>query len=205
MGIGLGWVFDKRTIGELAYELQVLDGFLASPYRFVTITWDRGDLATLSVPEALPGSRITHALAVGMRRAVGSRWFLRYNYRLFFDDWGVVSHTGTTELQHAFRGERLILGLSLRGYLQSKASFHRERYYAPEGTVPAFRDADKMLGASWSVLASLRGEYEIGPVGVAESLLVLVKVSFYEQHFLDFAPLSARRALVVSIGTAMEF
>ena len=204
IGVSVGWVFDRRTIGDLAYELDLREGFMASPYRFVPVTWDDSELMTVYVPEAVPDRRVSHAIGLGLRRAFTATWFARYNYRLYFDTWGILSHTGSVAVEHAFPGDRLVVGLHARAYNQSAADFYRRRYYAPVGTAPRYRAADKMLSESWSVLTTARGEYDLGPIGPFEVFAVTVKAGIYYQRFLNFEPLTSRRGLIFSLGIAAE-
>ena len=201
----VAWVIDRTTLAQLSYELNLRNGFMASPYRFVSVHWLEPTQTVVSVPEQVPDSRSVHALAFGLRRAFTSRWFGSYSYRIYADTWQVVSHTAEVGIDHVLLSDDLVLGIAVRGYAQSAAEFYRRRYVAAVATLPRYRAADKMLASSWSLLPSARGEYDLGPVGPLDPLSVTVKVGVYDQHFLDFDPLPARRGFIGSIGAAAEF
>ncbi len=199
-----GWVFDRRTVGQVAYELQWLDGFQASPYRFVSIAWpDAGDV--VSVPEAVPDVRARHAVAVGVRRALTRQWFASGTYRAYADSWSVASHTGDVEVQRAFRGDWLVVGASARAYWQSAADFHRDAYTAATGIVPAYRVVDKMLAPSRSVLVGARVDGRLGHVARLGSVRLTGKLELYDQRFDEFSRLAGRRAIIGSVGLAAEY
>lgn len=199
----LSWVLDRWTVASLSYELQAQDGFQSSSYRFVPIRWS--GTTTVSVPERHPEWRVRHALALGVRHALSRSWFVSGGYRLYRDSWGLGSHTAEAGLQHSTRGERVLVGLDARGYYQGAASFYEQRYSALPGTFPVYRSRDKMLSDGWSVLAGLRGEVGLGPVGFADDVRVVAKSEVYEQHFLSFEPLDARRAFIFQLGASAEY
>lgn len=199
----LSYVLDRWTVASLAYEIQAQDGFQSSSYRFVPVRWS--GTTTVSVPERHPEWRVRHALALGVRHALSRSWFVSGGYRFYRDSWGLGSHTANAGLEHAAKRERVIVGVDARGYYQGEASFYQERYAAPPGTFPVYRSRDKMLSESWSVLAGLRGEVGLGPVGFADDLRVATRADVYDQHFLTFEPLDRRRAFIFQLGASAEY
>ncbi|MFO0568517.1 MAG: DUF3570 domain-containing protein [Polyangiaceae bacterium] len=203
LGPSLSYVLDRWTVANLSYEVQAQSGFQQSAYRFVPIRWS--GTTTVSVPEEHPRWRVRHAFALGVRRALSRHWFLSGGYRLYRDSWGVTSHTADAGIQHATERERVIVGFDARGYYQGEADFYEERYARAPGTFPTFRSRDKMLSESWSVLAGLRGEIGLGPLGFAEDVRVAVRSDVYDQHFLTFEPLEGRRAFIFQLGASAEY
>jgi len=203
LGPSLSYVLDRWTVASLAYEVQAQRGFQQSAYRFVPVRWS--GTTTVSVPEEHPRWRVRHALALGVRHALSRSWFLSGGYRHYRDSWGVTSHTADAGIQHAMNHERVIVGFDARGYYQGEASFYAERYAATPGTLPTYRSRDKMLSESWSLLAGLRGEVGLGPVGFAEDVRVAVRSDVYDQHFLSFEPLEGRRAFIFQLGASAEY
>jgi hypothetical protein len=200
----LSWVFDRKTVGSIRYEVSGLDGFQASPYRFVPIDWLTVP-SGVSVPERHPEWRARHAAAVSVRRALKKNWFWSVEYRLYGDNWGVSSHTGSSALEHAINGDDVLLGADVRAYYQDSASFYSERYIVRAGVIPELRSRDKLLAESWSLMGGLRAEAVLGSAGFIDELRVVVRGDIYDQHFVDFAPLERRTALVPSLGAAAEF
>ncbi len=190
---------------QLAYEIEIrVEGFKASPYRYrASAGRGRSDLA-VSVPEQVPDSRVRHALGVGLRRAFGGGFFGAGSLRFYLDSWGIASHTEELEVQRAFFGSRLVIGLGARVHGQGRASFHRYRYEAAAGKLPHLRSADKMLSSGWSLLAGPRVEAALGPFGAIEDLRATAKVELYQQRFFEFAPLAERWSAIVSFGIAGE-
>lgn len=203
LGLNQGMVLDRFTVATLTYELSMSRGYLSNPYRFVPVHWNGG--GGVSVPERAPGDRNRHAGRVGARRALTHDLYLEGGYRLYGDDWGVVSHTGDVEVQYAFWKDLLIVGLGIRGYRQSAASFYEPRYQATRGAVPSLRTADKLLAESWSVLGDARVEVNFTSVGAFDAVRGAVKLGVYDQHFVNFEPLDGRRAFTMSLGLAGEY
>lgn len=203
LSLGLGWVATRFTVLQVTYEPQRTKGFQSSSYRFVNIHWN--DDTTALVAEAVPNLRTRHAMAFAVRHALHESWFLSGYYRLYLDDWGIVSHTGETELQHALDWDKVLLGLSLRGYRQGAAEFQKNRYEAMAGTLPAYRSADKMLAQSWSLLAAARAEFSLADLDSLESLRLVAKVEVYDQHFIDFQRIQGRFAKTAALGISAEF
>jgi hypothetical protein len=202
--VGVGYVFSPRTVGQLAYEGRLLDGYQASPYRFARVAFPGVD-GRVGVPEAVPDRRARHALAIGLRHALTRRWFVATSARLYADSWGVASHTEELEVQRAFDGETLILGLSARVYGQSAASFYEPTYASNDGALPRWRTADKMLTRSWSALFGARASIGLVDLGSLSKLRLTGKLELYDQRFFDFAPLAWRRGLIASFGATGEF
>lgn len=200
--LGAGWVFDRYTVGDVAYELQWLDGFQASPYRYVAIEWPDGTGA--AVPEAAPDTRVRHAVAIRGRRALTRSWFLSASARGYLDSWGIYSLTGETELQRAFGGDWLIAGLYARGYWQTAADFYRAHYEAAPGTIPALRVSDKVLAESSSALLGAHVDGRVGEASWLGAIRLTAGVDVYDQRFTDFPWLDRRRAAIVWLGASAE-
>lgn len=203
LSAGLAWVFSPKMVGDVAYELTVNDGAQSSPYRFVFVSFPGASLP-VGLPESTPETRSRHALAAGLRRALDGGFFGSVRLRLYADSWGVLSYTDEIEVQRAFFDSRLILGLSGRIYGQTGASFHKYRYDATALSAPRYRDADKMLSSSFSILGGARAEGSLGPIGPLADARGTLKIELYEQRFFEYAPLPERRAAIVSIGVAGE-
>lgn len=205
--LDMAWAFDPYMVGQLSYELQVQSGYMESPYRYVPVYYP-GLSSSIALSESVPDERVRHALSAGLRRALGSGFFWSGHLRLYADSWGMLSHTEELELQHAILSGRLILGLGARIYGQGSASFYEYRYTSASilpTSLPRFRSADKMLSSLWSLLIGPRAEFSTGTFGPLSALRFSLKAELYDQHFLNFALLSERRALLISTGAAGEF
>lgn len=123
-------VLDPKTIAELGAQTTLVDGYQASPYRFVAI----GDVgvcmsnAPFCIPEQVPDRRLRTAFTLRARRALGRSVSAGVEYRYYFDDWGIQAHAVEPDL--ALRiGEQHTLSVRYRYAAQSEASFYRPRYF----------------------------------------------------------------------------
>ena len=186
---GVTQVAGPRTVIGAVLTVQVADGFLNSPYRYVTTADGR-----FALPEAHPGRRVREAVTVRVLRAVGRRACWDTSYRLYADDWGVVSHTLATAVALELGGA-WDLRLRARAYRQSAADFYQETYAAPM----AFMTADRELATFWDAgggvkLGWRRGRWVVD--GKADG-------TYY--RYLDFARLAGRAALVVELGAGVSW
>ncbi|HEX6244079.1 MAG TPA: DUF3570 domain-containing protein, partial [Polyangiales bacterium] len=113
-------VLDRRSLLQLSWETTRISGYQASPYRYVAIggAGTCASLSPLCLPEQVPDERYRSAAVVRARRALGNIVSLGVEYRFYFDDWGLYSHTITPDLQ-LLLGDHGTLGLSYRYYTQS--------------------------------------------------------------------------------------
>lgn len=141
----LAQVIDPKTIAEVVWETTRLDGFQASPYRFVAIGGD-GSCATTApfcVPEQVPEVRYRNAAFLRARRALAERWSAGLETRFYFDNWGVRSLVIQPEL--AWRPvKEAVVALRYRYYTQDEASFYRPRYFDSMG-VDGYATRDRKL------------------------------------------------------------
>ena len=129
-------ILDPDTLLQGAYEIERREGYQASPYRFVGVGGD-GDCAgtaQLCVPEAHPSLRVRHAFVLRGRRAFGEALSAGASYRLYVDDWGLLSHTLSADAAY-IAAERTTLRAGYRFYTQSRASFYLPRYPMPAGEI----------------------------------------------------------------------
>jgi len=201
----LSAVLDARTLATLSYELGWQAGYISSPYLWVEIELVDPPPAGERIAhlrDTLPGARTRHALVAGLRRALGAGWFASGSYRFYLDDWGIKSHTGEAELAHTFAGGRVTLAALARLYGQSGARFWSDHYVARLTALPALFTTDKLLSPLWSGALGARSETTF-PLGGA-TLVVTTRLELYAQRFLDYSPLDWRRAVIGSVGVALE-
>ncbi|RMH38625.1 MAG: DUF3570 domain-containing protein [Deltaproteobacteria bacterium] len=183
-------IVDRRTYVDLVAEAHRYDGYHASPYRSVPVV-DPASPQILRVDEVTPAVRTSAAALVRVRRALEwpARWYGRADYRLYVDDWDVVSHTAEAGAIVPL-ADRAELGVRLRGYAQSAAEFYRPVYQTP---APAFRTRDRKLGPMRSLYAdwTIRVGWFIASAGVAR------------WWYLDDPAQSGRLAVIASAGVAV--
>lgn len=128
--VGLSQVIDRLTMADLSLETVVVNGYQASPYRFVGVGGDGtcAGSATLCLAEHVPDQRVRTAGALRLRRATGDRTSVGLDYRYYTDNWGVRSHTIEPELTWLV-SDATTLTFHYRYYTQGQASFYRPRYF----------------------------------------------------------------------------
>ncbi len=181
---GASQLLDRRTRVGAIYTLQVLDGFQASPYRYVVAE----DGAR--VPETHPERRVRHALTGFAVRSLTGWLAVRPAYRIYADDWGIRSHMGSVRAV-AHDDDLPVSGsLLVRAYYQSAAAFYRDSY----ATALAHMTADRELSTFWDVGATAVVAVEVGPV------VLDAKAGVIHYEFDDFSELPTRRAWLVGGG-----
>lgn len=140
-------VIDRNTLAELGWQTITVDGFQASPYRFVALgdMGVCGSLAPFCIPEQVPDQRIRNALTIRVRRALGKHLSSGLDYRFYFDDWGIASHAIEPELGVVV-GDHKTISLRYRYTTQSEAFFYRPRYF-DIATTDGFVTRDRKLSA----------------------------------------------------------
>ncbi len=186
--LGVSQLVDRKTRVGAAYTLQLLSGYLSSPYRFVVAT------DGTRVPERHPDSRIRHAWSAWAIRAVGDFMSARVAYRIYADDWGIVSHTASLRWA-AELGDRLVVGIEGRGYRQSRAHFFRSTYQ----TSLRYMSVDRELSPFWDGGGIVDIAATFGP------LTADAKVGVIHYELADFPGLRSRNALIAGGGATVTW
>jgi hypothetical protein len=143
----LAQILDRNTVAELGWQTMIVDGYQASPYRFVAI----GDVGTCDsmapfcIPEDVPERRTRNSLTLRLRRALGHDFSTGLDYRFYFDDWGIMSHALQPDLAWRLSDTQLV-SLRYRYATQSEAFFYRPRYFDIANT-DGFVTRDRKLSA----------------------------------------------------------
>jgi hypothetical protein len=196
-------VLGPGTLAQVMYELSHVAGYQGSPYRYIPIGNDAectsatkgvSGLSTLCVPEANPNERLRHSASLELRQALGEVVSLGLAYRLYKDDWGVLSHTVRADLAWKLNPDT-ILSPRYRFYTQNAANHYRSRYLEPQ----RYLTNDKEL----SPLSSHRVALELDRLWRFETSEVLTTTFsaaaiFYSYD--DFIPLDHILAVEVSLA-----
>ena len=186
--IGLSQIIDKKTLASLAYTLSSASGYQGSPYRFVT-TMDG-----IAEPESPPEHRLRHAITGRVMHMFGTANVVDVQYRLYFDDWGIASHTGelayTRDLTKTWS-----LRLRVRGYRQHHASFYQETYEMPM----RYMTVDRELSTFWDAMGGIKLAY------LGDSWDLDAKLDTIVYRFSDYARLQSRVAIVGGLGVAWRW
>jgi hypothetical protein len=137
LSLGLAWdqTLTPRAWITLGYDMAVMQGFTANPYRKV-----EGN------PETHPDLRLRHAPYGWVAYYVSpSHTSLRAGYRLYRDDWDVTAHAPELRAYQEL-GSYLQLRLRYRYYTQSASSFWRPPGYVYTAD-DVYRTADPKMAA----------------------------------------------------------
>ncbi|QWR76224.1 DUF3570 domain-containing protein [Candidatus Magnetomonas plexicatena] len=108
-------LFSPTFSGQLVYSFIEKDGYLASPYYYLTTK-------TFSVFERYPERRTGHALAFKLIKALDPLTSLHFKYRLYTDTWDINAHTFEVELYREI-AKPVTFGVRYRFYTQGAADF----------------------------------------------------------------------------------
>jgi hypothetical protein len=198
-GVDASWtqVLSPRMLLQAAYSFQYDGGYQASPYRFVHL--ESGDLTTvlMSVPEADPETRYRNAFVVALKRHLFQDSALEVDYRFYFDNWGVMSHTA--QAQYLVDFGVLTLRFRERFYYQNAASFFQSHYV----TQQPFMTADRELSTFFSNLAGVKAVVKLDRVVAGLSLEA--KADFFYFYYIDFAYLASRIGANLGLGLSLRF
>lgn len=201
--LGYTHVLTKTTLAQLAVELRSQRGYLASPYRWVSLgaAGQCADAVGLCIPEQHPGHRLRAAGVLRVRQALSRRWSLGAGYRFYGDSWGVLGHTGLLDVR-VRPLPSLTLAAEGRGYTQGAAEFYRAAY--PDSPMQGWVTRDRELSSLWNARGGLvvDGRWDIGR-GVVLVLGALVAGSYY--GYRSFVGLDGVAALELtgSVGVSL--
>jgi hypothetical protein len=206
-------VLDTKSFAQLIYDLSRQQGYLSSPYRYVRIASDSGQVPStcvyqaaaqggnpvmMCVPERNPELRLRHAVAVQVRRALSQAISLGANYRLYLDDWHMTSHTAAVDAAW-IPARDWLLSLGYRFYQQSGASHYAPFYMATP--MPEHFTSDKEL----SSLSAHRLELELTRTfsldDLDSQLRIVLRISPSYYRYPDFPLLHDMRVLEVTAST----
>lgn len=157
-------VLDTKTILQLSADFVRLAGYQSSPYRYVGFNGGGlcREVAANCVMEIHPRERMRTALSAKLRRALASVFSMGIDYRYYFDDWGLDSHTISPDFAFLI-GDHGTLIADYRFYTQSRADFYQPSYPGPESAY-TYLTRDRKLSAMMQHHAGL--EYRHGvPMG----------------------------------------
>jgi hypothetical protein len=163
--LGLTQVLTVRSLVRTNLVVGLENGYLNDPYKLVSVV----DPVTGELDanpdrryraEARPDSRLRWAWYTAWQQGLREADVVRLSYRLYSDDWGMVSNTIDAFYRWQFTG-RQFLEPHLRGYLQSAADFYRTSL--PSNQWPAEVSADYRLADLWTSTVGLTWGIDLGP------------------------------------------
>jgi hypothetical protein len=195
-------VLDPVMFLSLTYEVAHNRGYQSSPYRYVGVGGTGFGCvgASYCLPEYVPGDRTRHALAFLIRRAVSDALSLGLNYRLYFDDWGLTSHTALLDAGFNLGAETL-LSLRYRFHMQGAVTFYQPIYAKIDTNQYRTRDRELSELAYHRAGAELEHRFDVGERSKLSATLA-VSGNFY--NYADFKGLDKVTALEISAGLLFQ-
>ena len=188
-------ILSPRLIAQLTYELANSSGFQSSPYRFVPVRASLDAVPEFWVMETDPDERWRNAIVIAANRAIGESSSIQGDYRFYFDDWGVTSHTiGARYFVHIT--PELELRLRERFYTQTAATFYQDNY----SSVQKYMTYDRELSPLWSETFGVAAYYLFTARVEGE-----LKADLFYYSYADFPPLSSRTGTNVGAGVTVTY
>ena len=154
--LSLTRVLGPNLLARFSYNVNYAEGYLTDPYKVISVVQppdsvDPGE-PVLALYENRPGSRTANALSCDLRTfRLGMA--IETEYRFFWDDWGIRSHTAYASVNLGLKRAGSIRP-HLRWYRQSRANFSRP--FLVQGVpMPEFVSADSRLAKFSAINAGL--------------------------------------------------
>jgi len=168
-------VVSSTTMVRYGVEYNVVEGLQHNPYRNVYA-------GGTNVPERHPEHRERRDAFVKLNRFFDNRSSVRLSYRLYNDDWGIVSHELSSKLsQYITQG--MFVRYQYRYYTQTPARFYRDEYLTTNG-VDGYLSGDYRVGPLSAHLFGLSLNFDLGTM--ASSMPVFGRTALvigYERYF----------------------
>ena len=177
-------LIDSKSLISFSYFGQRAAGFQSSPYRFISTS-----NSAFTRAETHPSLRVRQAVSVDYQRYLAGYAAATASYRLYYDDWGVMSHTGVGSLK-LVPSESWTIETWARGYSQRAASFFRKSY----ASVHKYMSNDRELSTFWDTSLGAKLQWQ------HNRFVIDAKLEGIYYRFLEFPSLRQRRALVSSVG-----
>lgn len=182
-------VLTPDTLGTLGYGVQLVDGYQASPYRYV-----RSDAASY-VSERHPLERWRHAFTGRLRHSLADEVALGIDERVYYDNWDVFGTTTVLRLTFTVADE-VDLALRDRFHFQTAAFFYEPTYTEQREFMTVDRELSMFVDNYVGPALVVRAE----DVGFLSSLTFDLSADFFAYHFFDHPWITERYGVLVSLG-----
>jgi len=198
--ISLTQLISPRWIGQFIYSLEYLDGYQASPYRFVPV----GSASTVdeafSVPETHPSQRFRNSFTGRLKENVAEKWYLEQSLRLYFDTWGMAAQTVLLQAYWQV-SPPVTLRFRYRFHNQSRADFYRESY----DVLQEYMSRDREIGTLQSHLLGPQFQYRTEAFWVFDEASFDAKVEYFYINYEDYALLEKKEGLLIGTGVYLYY
>ncbi len=154
--VGAVQILDTTSLVKLSVFAIIENGYLSNPYMNVVRYYDTG--SPVLAPERKPDARNACGAMLNYSKAMTDTLSFNGSYRLYDDDWDILSHTLNGEL-YIEQTRKLTLGLGLRYYTQSAATFYHagkdyftdEKYASSDRRMAQYDAMDYHIGFSYAL------------------------------------------------------
>jgi hypothetical protein len=187
---GLAQIVSRASTVQATVNYKHSEGYLSDPYKQVATLGPNDDRLTDERPDSKDQVSLLLRYRYHFESLNGSA---HADYRLYADDWGVVSHTAEVAWYQNFF-EWLTIAPTVRWYTQSRADFYEA--VLPAGAQPSERSSDYRLSPYGALSARMKVEVELldlfeyepprylEAIGVTSGFDLIASVS-YERYFSD--------------------
>lgn len=167
-------VLGPSTMLRLGAEMNLVEGLQHNPYRNVYA-------GGTPMPERHPDHRSRRDAFLKLNQYLPNRSSLKMSYRLYNDDWGILSHEiGSKFSQYVTHG--LSASYEYRWYTQTSATFYRAEYDSPDG-IGGYRTGDYRLGDLSSHLFGMELNVDLDALAASQALRHMALWLNYDRYF----------------------
>ena len=168
-------VLSPTTTVRYGVEYNLVDGLQHNPYRNVYA-------GGTNVPERHPNHRERRDAFLKLNRWFENRSSVRLGYRLYHDDWGILSHEMSSKLSQ-YLTQGMFVRWQYRWYTQTAATFYRDEYATTTG-VDGYLTGDYRVGPLASHLFGLALSFDLGILAANTPVLSRTALTIgYERYF----------------------
>ncbi len=168
--LGFTQVIDKTSLVKASVFYISEDGYLTNPYMRIVRNYNINPDIT---QESKPDTRKAYGAMLQYSKAFSDKISTNSSYRIYNDDWDIMSHTISSELYYEFN-DKLTTGVGLRYYMQSEAEFYNgDKDYFTDQT---YASSDRRMSDFDSLNYKLSADYKVNT-----KISVNASVNLYDQ------------------------
>lgn len=159
---GATQVVNKDTLVQFNYSYGESSGYQNDAQKMVSII-DTDGLVTSNIYEARPDHRVKQSVYGKIKYSTSKSTVLDVNYRYYWDDWGISSHTLAAGYQIEI-SKRFKIEPQFRIYKQSDADFFRHSVFEENSNpddLPMYLSADYRLAATTNYTLGVNFDYHL--------------------------------------------
>ncbi|MEZ4699119.1 MAG: DUF3570 domain-containing protein [Rhodothermales bacterium] len=188
----LSQIISRRLIMQGLYSYSDNSGYLADPYKKVTIGGTEYESAS-------PDSRIRQAAALRGIYRLNAASTIQLGYRFYWDTWNVQSHTVSVNYNRHM-APAVDLGVGVRSYLQGAADFYEPSYSILQNFMTVDSKLDQAVSTEFQFDLTLLGGKGLEGWALLEDDRAQINLSLniYQRQTANPDSYSNRRGLVAA-------